>query len=149
MPEFGAAVDDTTYALENERMLEVARSLKHALEVDEMIDELADEHGIHLLPGAYIVLSAALMDAAYAQNRRRQLGVFDDSLDVDMIDVRRTIGNLIRDTAREPAMADTIPDELSGSDESGEQRPLRSALSMIKAMANRFCSIPPICSERR
>lgn len=147
MAGFGDLVDGNQFDEINRRLSEVAHDLKTRLGIQEMIDALADRYDLALSPGALVLLSVPLFEAAFAQHFRESMGIREDLLDVESSDIQRTLDGLISDMASEPARADMVPEELTGVDERGVERRIRSSLSVTKSLAKGWCNIPPFCGE--
>lgn len=147
MSDSTGLVSAESYDSINDAMLKLARRIKRELKVEEYLEDALDENQIFITPGAYLMITVPLFEAAHLQHYRSELGVRDSVLDTDVEMMRESIKRIVTDITSNPARADQVPEEREGFDEEGERRSVRTSLSMLKAFFRNFCNIPPFCGE--
>jgi hypothetical protein len=149
MTDFDERTSLDAYDQAAREMLALATRLKRDFGLEETIDRVLRRNDVALTPGAMMVLVAPLVEAAGVQKyRHERQGIYDDGLDVDMTTVARSVEAITEEAKSDPAKIDRIPRELRVRDPAGDREvALRSSQSILKAIARRFCRIPPFCAE--
>lgn len=136
--------DDADYELLQREIQRFATRLKRELDLEDMFNEVLYEKEVALTPSCQTVIALVIIEAAQAQRERHQMGVYDASLDVDPYDLRRSFEAIIDEIKDDPAERDVSPVDKRIVDK-GRSYPFRSVLSLLKAIHERWCKIPPFC----
>jgi hypothetical protein len=148
MSDFSDSITEDFYDTTGAEVVDLARKMKSKMGIETYLEDKLRDHDVFFTPGAYMLLAAALQDAAYFQRIRQRMPGGEGSSDFSLDDVRKTIDIIVREAKENPAYIDRYPEELPfRSANMPGSRPGRSAISVIKAFWKRYCNIPPLCGR--